>query len=162
MYFAICLLIVYLFFHHPLHIALSEHNGWWKDKEMLKMPKHGDLFGKKHVVEETRYSGNSKLSSPELWGNYELLVMSVKKKTASDAKADGGKADVKNADAAKKTTASDAKADAKKADSKNADVATTKKRANCKSRWCKRWGKKHNRWECCKNRWWKSRYYSWR
>ena len=128
MYFAICLLIVYLFFNHPLHITLAEQNGWWKDKEMRRMPTNGEQFGKKHVVEETRYSGNSKLSSPELWGNYELLVMPVKKKTTSDAKADGGKADAKNVDAAKKKAASDAKADAKKA-----DAATNKKELTAKA-----------------------------
>lgn len=42
----------------------------------------GDPFGKDHRVDEARYSGNSRLSSPELWKNYECLILPIKEPEA--------------------------------------------------------------------------------
>ena len=52
----------------------------------------GDPFGKDHRVDEARYSGNSRLSSPELGKNYECLILPIKepeaKKNANNLQSD--------------------------------------------------------------------------
>ena len=86
-------MFISLFFHHCL--LLLEHEGWWKNNEIRKMFQVGDPFGKDHRVDEARYSGNSRLSSPELWKNYECLILPIKepeaKKNANMSGAKGGK-----------------------------------------------------------------------
>ena len=96
----ICIIFMFisLFFHHCL--LLLEHEGWWKNNEIRKMFQVGDPFGKDHRVDEARYSGNSRLSSPELWKNYECLILPIKepeaKKNANMSGAKGGKEKKKN------------------------------------------------------------------